>query len=507
MTTTTNITTMFFIPLMFFFAGVTCVATAQEKPVQPNFVIFMADDMGYGDLACYGHPINKTPNLDRLASEGMRFTDCHSGGVTCSPSRAAILTGRTPFRIGFYDIIRKGTGVQLRREEVTVATLLKQQGYDTCFVGKWHVSMLEDRKAPNPGDHGFDHWFATSHNSGPRNPKGFMRNGKKVEQVSKWYCDAIVDEAVDWLRQRPDQKKPFLLFVFSHEPHTALDPPKKYVDMYDNAAANRLEQTISYGDVQRKTAVRKDQKKYYYGTVTQLDNAFGELMRSLDAMGKRDNTLVFFTSDNGPESYVKGNSRERSWGTPGPFKGMKRYTYEGGHRVPGLARWPGHIKPGTVSDQLFCGTDILPTLCELAGAPLPKGRVLDGTSLVPVLNGEKLKRSKPLCWHYQPSREAPFMAMRDENYVMLAWPDRNMKDYKSWLKTVKLGELELYDVAKDPAQKKNLADQIPKRFKDMETRFRDLWDEIQAEGPVWKGRLSPYYSDVYCGRYRVKKEK
>ena len=182
------------------------------NPEKPNIVLFLTDDLGYGDLPSYGNKINRTPNLDRFAAQGMRFTDCHSAGTVCAPSRAAILTGRTPFRIGFYDIIGKGKDLHLRKEEIGVASLLRSAGYDTCFVGKWHVSWLEDPAMPNPGDHGFDHWFATSingfaRNEGPANPSRFYRNGVPVGQVQHWYCDAIVEEASRWLVNRPQRDR------------------------------------------------------------------------------------------------------------------------------------------------------------------------------------------------------------------------------------------------------------------------------------------------------------
>lgn len=159
-----------------------------EAPVRPNFVIFLADDLGYGDLASYGNPIMATPNIDRLATQGMRFTDFHSAGTVCSPSRASLLTGRNPYRSGFYYIA--GSGMHLQREEITVASLLSANGYDTCFVGKWHLSRF-DREAstlPTPGDHGFDHWFATAVNAfeGPENPTSFFRNGERVGEVDGW---------------------------------------------------------------------------------------------------------------------------------------------------------------------------------------------------------------------------------------------------------------------------------------------------------------------------------
>ena len=174
---------------------------------RPNFIVFSANDLGYGDLACYGHPIIKSPHLDRFAEEGVRFADFHSVGTVCSPSRAFLLTGRNPYRVGLYRLANRDA--HLRREEITVAALLRKGGYDTCFLGKWHLGDLENH--PTPGDHGFDYWLTTERNAfeGPENPTTFIRNGTPVGRMRGWYCDIIVEEALSWLNSRPDPDRPF----------------------------------------------------------------------------------------------------------------------------------------------------------------------------------------------------------------------------------------------------------------------------------------------------------
>lgn len=460
---------------------------------KPNFVIFLADDLGYGDLGCYGNPIIKTPNLDKFAQEGITFTDCHSGGTVCSPSRASLLTGRDPYRIGFYYILNKY--FYLRREEITFASLLKKENYDTCFVGKWHLTRIWDEQSnqPTPKDHGFDYWFATQHNAfeGPHNPTSFIKNGEKIGEVQGWYCDIIVEEALQWLKNRPNLDKPFLLLVCSHEPHTPIDPAREYTELYDNKVVDDLEKNISYGRVNRPNRDLSHLKKYYYATVSQLDNAFATLLHGIDEMGLKDNTLVFFTSDNGPEIPVKREDiRDKCFGTPGTLRGMKRYVYEGGHRVPGILRWPGNISPGSVSNELVNATDILPTFCELSGARVPKDRVIDGTSIVPALKGKVIKRERPLCWFFPAGYSGiPNMAMRDGNYVIIGWFDDKTIDetWMNYIKTASLKKFELYNLAKDVNQTENLIEKEPQRAKLMITRMRELWKEIQAEGPVWEG--------------------
>lgn len=472
--------------------------SCRRKEKKPNFIIFLSDDLGYGDLGCYGNPIIKTPHIDRFAGEGIRFTDCHSGGTVCSPSRASLLTGRHPYRVGIYYLI--GGGAHLRQQEITVASLLKNQGYDTCFVGKWHLSHLEDKDQPNPGDHGFNHWMATTRNAfdGPHNPGKFIRNGKKVGEVKGWYCDVVVREAIDWLKNKRDPQKPFFLLVCSHEPHTPIDPPKKYSQLYDDPLVDKLEKAISYGGIKRPERDISHLKKYYYGTVTQLDNAFGALMKAVDEMKLRDNSLVFFTSDNGPEYPVtleisggewEDPLRDRCFGTPGPWRGMKRYTYEGGHRIPGIARWPGHIKAGTVSDELINGTDFLPTLCDLGGASIPQDRVIDGTSLVPVFKEKSIKRDIPPCWIFPAGYTyIPHIAMREKEFVLIGWLNEKKEEqlWMNWIKSARIEAFELYNLKKDKKENQNVSQENPELFQSMIDKMKKLWRDIQAEGPVWE---------------------
>jgi len=472
---------------------------------RPNVVIFLADDLGYGDLGCYSNPIIKTPHIDGFASEGIRFTDCHAAGTVCSPSRAGLLTGRNPYRSGFYYIA--GGGAYLRPEEKTIAAILQENGYDTCFTGKWHLSHF-NRSAhqPDPGDHGFDHWFATAVNAfeGPENPTSFFRNGVKVPKVEGWYCDAIVRESLEWLSNRHDPAKPFFLFVSSHEPHTPVEPPERFSEMYDNPETDGREKSIPYGGVERPDREILTNKKYYYGTVSQLDAAFGALMQGIDDLQLSDNSLVFFTSDNGPESPVnmqesKGEwddpIRDRCFGTPGPLRGMKRFTYEGGHRIPGIMRWPNRIKPGSICNGFVNGTDILPTICEIAGIPIPGDRTIDGTSITKLLRGDSILREKPQCWFFPAHEDAygyiPHLAMRSGQYTLLSWFSEKEPDerYMDWLKRAELTSFELYDLAVDEEQQKEISADHPELMQTMIPQMRTLWADIQEEGPYhenWK---------------------
>ncbi|MHC4301864.1 MAG: sulfatase family protein [Planctomycetota bacterium] len=439
---------------------------------RPDVVVFLTDDLGYGDLGCYGHPFIKTPNLDNFAAEGMRLTDCYSASPICSPARAGLLTGRCSYRTGVYHLA--GNRVHLRAQERTIAELLHDAGYATCFLGKWHLGSFDGRH-PLPGDQGFDHWFATEVNSfsGPQNPKNFVRNGKPVGPTKGWYCDVVVDEAVDWLKKRRPYQ-PFFLEICTHEPHTPLDPPEEYRQMYDTPQVRALEKSLNFGRVPRYPEDNTPQeKRYYYATVTQLDSAFGRLMDALDEMGLAENTLVLFTSDNGPE-YPGGSRgldplRRLCAGTPGNLRGMKRYLYEGGIRVPGIIRWPNRIEGGRVCAEPVSSVDFLPTLCELSGAPMPTDRIIDGVSITPVFEGKKLKRSRPLCWNINYTG-VPNMAMRMGDEVLLGFAEEPAAGQRimEWV-----------------SQKVDLASEKPAHLQSLIDQMNELWQEIQREGPTW----------------------
>lgn len=473
--------------------------TGWQPDRAPSFLYFLSDDLGYGDIGCYGHPFNRSPRLDRLAAEGCRFTDAHAASSICSPSRAALLTGRQPYRLGIYYLVE--ADVHLRRSEITIASLLKQRGYDTCFVGKWHVSRIGERNMgqPSPGDFGFDHWFATEHNSfeGPHNPRLFIRNGKAVGQVEGWYCDAIVREALDWLRRRPDPSRPFFIYACSHEPHTPLAPPEPFAAIYDSPEVGRLEKQLLHGGVSRPDSLPPGGGRHYYGTVTQLDTAVGHLLDGIEAAGQDRNLVTFFTSDNGPEYPVNWMEsrgewedplRDRAFGTPGELRGMKRSTYEGGHRVPLIVRSPGRIRAGSVSDTFVNGTDVLPTLCDLAGAPVPADRVIDGVSVAGAFDGRPVTRRIPAVWTFPiPYTFTPSLTMRIDDYVLAAWfaPKDRDERWIDFIKRARPASYELYDVRRDPGQEVNLASREPERVRRMAAELDVTWRGIQAEAPVW----------------------
>ncbi|MGE9270466.1 MAG: sulfatase family protein [Verrucomicrobiales bacterium] len=474
------------------------IQLASAKP--PNIVLFLADDLGFGDLGSYGNPIIQTPHLDTLAKDGVRLTDCHSGGTVCSPSRSSLITGRTPYRVGFYTIAG-AEGCHLREQEVTLPNLLKEKGYDTCFVGKWHMGKITSEDA-GPKAHGYDHWFATEHNAfdDPEAPGKFLRNGEPVGKLQGSYCDLIVEEAVNWMKNRPDPEKPFLLVVCSHEPHTPIKPPAEYSAMYDNIRTEMLESTIGYGQVTRpRKRDISENMKYYYGTVTQLDDAFGRLMDSIDEQGKREESLVVFTSDNGPETPVTFEEshdqwedpiRDRCFGSPGPWRGMKRYAYEGGHRVPGIVRWPGKIEAGTLSTELVNGTDWMPTVCAAVGVEIPEHVTIDGVDALAALQGKPVAREIPACWMFPVGYDYRYLAsmsMRDGDHTLIGFFSPKLGDQgnSAWVKSASLESFALYDLSIDPAQRNDLKAHRPEEFERLKKLMVSTWKNIQAEAPDW----------------------
>jgi arylsulfatase A len=436
---------------------------------RPNIVLVLADDLGYGDLGCYGARDVRTPHLDRFAKEGLRFTSCYAGHANCSPSRTALLTGRTPTRVGIRNWIPQDSPVHLKRSELTIATLLKRAGYATCHVGKWHLNgQFNQPSQPQPGDHGFDHWFSTQNNALPshKDPDNFVRNGRPVGKLEGYSAHLVIDEALDWLGKR-NKEKPFFLYVCFHEPHEPIASDGKYAKLY-----------------------RSDDASYsaHHGNITQMDDAFGRLTKAIDDEGQRKNTIVLFTSDNGPAI-----TPQHPHGSAGRLRDKKGSVYEGGIRVPGIMRWPGHAKPGSESDEPVGGVDFLPTVCAITGIDPPRGRVLDGASILPVLEGKSVTRSTPLYWHFNRAAGAPKVALRVGDWKILATLDRSparrtndiTEEEERDFKEAELSGFELYNLRHDVAESKDRAAEEPARLEELKKLLVAKYREVRAESPTW----------------------
>lgn len=436
---------------------------------KPNIVLVLADDLGYGDLACFGAKDVQTPNLDRFASEGLRFTSCYAGHGNCSPSRTALMTGRTPTRVGVRDWIPEDSPVHVRQSEITIAKLLQESGYATCHVGKWHMNgEFNQPTQPQPNDHGFDHWFSTQNNAYPshRNPANFVRDGKEVGKLEGYAAHLVADEALRWLDVR-DKVKPFFLYVCFHEPHEPIASDAKYTALYPHTDP-------AYSA--------------HHGNITQMDDAFGRVMKKLDELNLRDNTLVLFTSDNGPAI-----TAQHPYGSAGPLRDKKGSVWEGGIRVPGILRWPGKTKAGTVSEEPICGVDFLPTVCAMTGLQPPRDRVIDGASWLPVLENGKVERKTPLYWHFNRAFGGPKVAMRIGDWKILATLDKTPpergnditeqgeRDFKEAL----LKDFMLFNLRNDIGEKNDLADTEPAKLAEMKALLEAKYAEVQAESPMW----------------------
>ena len=454
------------------FAGFPPLPAAER----PNILVILCDDLGYGDLGCYGHPSIKTPNLDKLASQGIRFTDCYSAAPVCSSSRAGLMTGRTPSRMGIYDWIPANHPMHLMKEETTVATMLREAGYTTCHVGKWHLNgKFNSPEQPQPGDHGFDHWMSTQNNAGPshKNPMNFVRNGTPVGPQEGYSCELVAKEANRWLTELKDKSKPFFLFVCFHEPHEPVASPPDLVSQYPEAT--------------------KPGQAEYFANVANMDRAVGYLLEKLDELKLAEQTLVLFTSDNGPETLLRYPNGKHCHGSAGPLRGMKLHLYEGGIRVPGILRYPPRVKAGQTISEPVCSLDLFPTFSELAGVKLPEGRELDGISMTPVFEGQPLARTKPLYWHYFRSIGEPKAAMRVGDYVVLGkWDGPQLGPGGSVhhgdcdiIKSAKLASFELYHLKNDPGQEMDLASTEPAKLKELSDLLVAKYNQVQQEGRVW----------------------
>lgn len=364
-------------------------AYAQSK--QPNFIIIFADDLGYGDLGCYGHPTILTPNLDKMAAEGTKFTQFYVGAAVCTPSRAALLTGRLSIRTGIYgrrSVYFPNSPGGLPLNEITIAELLKTKGYATGIIGKWHLGHLQKFL---PIHQGFDYWFGIPYSNDmgkiattrlnpdrpnatePRpeaTPLPLYRNARVIEEEpdQHYLTQRYTQEAISFIKNSNSENKPFFLYYANNFPH---------IPLYASPDFEGKSKRGIYGDV-----------------VAELDWSVGQVLKTLKDLAIDENTLVLFTSDNGPWLTQLDHG-----GSAGLLYEGKNSTYEGGMRVPAIARWPGKIKANTVATAVVSAMDILPTFAHLSGAELPKDRVLDGMDISDLLFN-KTDKVRDILYYY-----------------------------------------------------------------------------------------------------------
>ncbi len=448
----------------------TSIASSAESKrgssgTKPNVIVILTDDIGYGDLACYGNPYTKTPNLDKFAKEGVKFTHCYSASPNCSPARAGLLTGRTPYRVGMYDIMGRDKQRTLRESEITIAELVKHVGYDTIHAGKWHLSntKIEGRDAPKK--HGFDETIS------PQGASGSATH--------------LVKAFTQWLGNRGDKTRPFFAYITPHETHenVALWAPEEYQEKFPVDEARMAAKKMPYGYVPKygKNS-RSGDPRVYYAALAQLDDAFGNLLRYLEQNNLRDNTFIFFTSDNGPEHRAR-----YSFGSPANLRGAKGHLHEGGIRVPGLLQWPGHTKSGIVVNEPVNGTDVLPTVCAITGAKVPTDRVIDGCNFMPALESKTLNRPRPLFWAMWFGRGGYSYALREGDWKILAGTGPVPDGIKiiDFIRNPEFIRWQLVNLKKDPTESRDWWKDEPDRFRKMKEKLIALHKEITSEGPYW----------------------
>ena len=499
--------------LMCWLALFATAAAAQR----PNVVVMYVDDLGWQDIGCYGGPVS-TPALDQLAADGVRFTDFHSGCGVCSPSRATVMTGRHHIRSGVYHVISdRDHAMHLLESEVTIAEVLKQNGYDTVHLGKWHMGLpFGGRKKPTPYDHGFDYWFGTENTAHPshKDPVNFHRHGKPLGRIEGYACQIVVDEAISWLEKERQSDTPFFLNIWFHEPHAPIAAPDEIV--------------AQYGDLDDPAAI-------YSGTIENTDRAIARLVEKLKAIDALENTIIVYASDNG--SY----RTERN----GPLKGSKGSNFEGGIRVPGIFYWPDGIPAGQVEKEPAGMVDLLPTICGLAGIAKPAGVHLDGSDLSPLLTGRRDEFQRHIPLFFLLPTSSPTATIREGRFALIAYRDYELpKDLdamnglmnqveeilkrenspelrdggrlwskmfntkfankeaeklriqflklnrfqESWIPTIKSGgykRFELYNLDADIGQKTDIAKQHPEIVNRLKQQLLDITASVMADGPDW----------------------
>ncbi len=448
--------------------GITLVlsahAAASAAAARPlNVIVLMADDMGWGDLGCQGHPFAKTPALDRLAATGCRLDRFYVTAPVCSPSRAGLLTGRIQNRFGLQHIIRdRGPSPPVYHhiplQEPTLPRLFKSVGYSTGHVGKWHLSFIGRPGEPAMSDYGYDHAMElealqryTNYYDSP-----WWRDGQRIETTGRWTDEVYVDEAIKFIDQAGD--RPFFLNVWSFAPHMEVECAPEFRALY---------------------ADRTVPEQYYYGTISQMDAQFGRLLDYLDRKGLTENTVIVFMSDNGPPSpLVPITTRAR--GSTGGLRGGKYCLYEGGIRVPGIIRWPGLTRPGSVTHEVCWSADLMPTFAAAFGFAPPAELPSDGVDLRAALRGEAMSRERPLYWQHPFPNElrdganasSPGLALRDGPWKLHC--------------DIKFGSVELYSLDTDENEQWNLKDLYPEVVDRLMKKLRAMYAEVN--GPYSKDK-------------------
>ena len=479
-----------------------CTNAQKEKEAGkedlPNIVLLMGDDHGWDEVGYNGHPFVKTPVLDEMAASGLRLDRFYAAHPTCSPTRGSFLTGRHPNRYGTF-----APNWSLRPEEISMAHILKKAGYATAHFGKWHVGPVKKESPTSPGAMGFDEWL--SHDNFFEMDPVLSRNGEAPKKMEGEGSDVIIDETIKFIQKSKNKNEPFLALVWFGSPHEPYSGLPEDLALYENLpdSLNKKDVSLTSNETGKKvTRPLRDVLQERYAEITAMDRSIGTLRTFLKENGLEENTLVMYCGDNGTCASAARTGLTR--------REQKGSLYEGGILVPGVLEWPAVIKEPASTSVLSYTSDLLPTLAELAGQPLPE-RPLDGISLVPFFYKPKKQRTEPLYfWQFEPGivfsdnpepyidpelqeGTTPLAKIMDGEYTRsflnYEYNEVSENDYsgervimKSQYKLVVDGETpnakgyELYDIQNDPGEAKNLADEHPEMVKEMQAELRK-WQE------------------------------
>ena len=446
----------------------TATTNAVETRRLPNIVYIIADDAGYGDISAYGQALFSTPHIDSLATHGIKFTQHYSGSTVCAPARSSLMTGhhtgRTPIR-GNRDVPDvmpdEDSNWPLAADTVTVARILQQNGYATGAFGKWGLGGL--RNTGDPQKQGFDEFFGSYDQrlAHTHYPMFLFHNGERIELDGKTYSHELFEKkALDFIRRNKDN--PFFCFLPVLIPHAAMQVPEEYKAPWREKFSQFEDLVVHYsiaGEVRNPVAA-------FPAMMIRLDDTVGRIIELLEELGIADNTIIMFTSDNGPAPEGAGR-RVDIFNSSGPLRGIKRDLTEGGIRIPFLVKWPAEIEPGTVTDHISAFWDFLPTVCEILGIEPPEG--IDGISFLPTLKGntDAQRIHDYLYWEFHEYGGRRALRVGDWKAIQLNVmrnPD---------------GPVELYYLRDDIEERNNLADRYPERIE----QFRQMFDAVRVPTP------------------------
>ncbi len=489
--------------LLYLLLPLNLLAQQQEKSSKPNIIFILVDDMGWKDLGTYGSTFYETPNIDQLASQGMKFMDAYASSPECSPSRSSIMTGQYPVHTGITDwiiggqniigpmpnqkLIQKPFLLNLPKSETTIAQVLKNNGYVTCFAGKWHLGMSDDYwpkaegfdynyggwTAGNPVDFGMGGYFSPYHN--PR-----LKDGPKGEFLT----DRLTTETINFIKKEAKSGKPFFADLSFYAVHEPIEAKKEYIEKFKEKAhrlgLDTLQQFVkdapwmqAYPSYKERTV---QDNAVYAGLIYSVDENVGRIMKALKELGISKNTIIVFSSDNGGLSTAEGSPTSNF-----PLRYGKGWTYDGGIRIPLIVKWPGVTQPGSVSKFPVVNTDFYPTFLQMAVLPQMPNQTKDGVSLVPLLVGKNTINQPAIYWHfphYSDQGGGPSSAVREGNWKIIQFYGDN--------------HVELYNLHFDIGERRDLAKTFPEKTAQLTTLLNDWKKKNDAKIPT----INPYYNPV-----------